>query len=86
MEIQRCILQRAISDSHLSTDFKCPHFCRYIILRSGILSCRLINLYSEILSGQCAMHSNTFFFIMDTVKMPKPPLLSTFCSSKEQKS
>lgn len=62
MEIGRCILQLAISDSHLSTDFKCPHFCMYIILCSGILSYRLINLCSEILSGKCAMHSNTFFY------------------------
>lgn len=60
--------------------FQMPSPCRYIILCSVILSCRLINLYSEILSGQCAMHSNTFFFFfyfMDTVKMPKPSLSIT---------
>lgn len=52
----------AIFDGHLRTDFKCPHFCRYIILCFIVIhSCKLINLYSEILSGKCATHSNTHF-------------------------
>lgn len=78
---ERATLRLAVSDGHPRTDFECPHFCRYIIMWFIVIhSCKLINLYSETLSGKCATHGNTlfffFFYFMDTVKMPKLSLLS----------
>jgi hypothetical protein len=78
------MLWLAILDGHLRTNFKCPHFYRYIIVCFIVIhSCKLINLYSKILYGKCAMHSKTHF-VMDTVKMHQPYLISNSYSISEQ--